>query len=109
MARPHARTNARIVKSELDRYMLEIDEDRSNPEAIGPEADAEAAAAADKELAWLKREAQDLRSRLAIVQGRRIDRSKSGGAAFHPWLKTISLLALTVAISRLVHRAGLRR
>jgi hypothetical protein len=105
MAGTHTRTNARVVKSELDRYALEMEEARAESEVSGTEHIAEAKTAAEKELAWLKSEATNLRSRLAIIQGRSTSRSASGPRASHRVLKTISVFALTMIVSTLLQHS----
>jgi hypothetical protein len=113
MAGTHTRTNARVVKSELDRYTLEMEEARAQSEISDTEHSAEAKTAAEKELAWLKSEATNLRSRLAIIQGRSTSRSAnaSGPMASYPVLKTIAVFALTMIVSTLLQhsRSGGRR
>lgn len=107
MAGTHTRTNARVVKSELDRYALEMEEARAESEMSGTERSAEATTAAEKEIAWLKSEARNLRSRLAIIQGQSTgkSRSASGPMASYPVVKTISVFALTMIVSTLLQHS----
>jgi len=102
----NVRTNSQDAKVELELYLAENDHDRAEPVHSQPNESDELKAARN-ELARLRAEVRDLRSRLTTIRSQTDGALPAPAIDQHPWLRIAATVMATFVLGKLVQRLRL--
>lgn len=93
-------------KAERDQQLVEAGENLSQEAINAPEEGAELDAAR-REIAWLRKDVEDLRSHLRFIQTQQAPIQVERASDHHSWLRVLTTVAASWALSQVAGRLRL--